>query len=216
MAQPAAGKGLVFLSGALPSTVYSGSASDKVLTWIHNGGTLYWAGEALGRYVGNNDKTVREVADYESLFFGVGGCLNTRTEDCRAYSEITDNNYGRHLSLKSNDVRYGVKIGSVPDSLCVGYSEDGYASATLTKCGAGMICVMGGNYSNSQRMDLANIIASGLCYCSSEIGCKEGTVARGTASGSFENMPVSHGNLAVFVYLGGDFSVYGKLYLFSM
>ena len=99
--------------------------------------------------------------------------------------------------------------------MAVGYEKDGCASTVLVKNGSGMVCVMGGNYSNNQRMDLANIIASGICYCSAELDCKTGNVARGTVTGTFSNWPAT-GNVAAFLYLGGDFSVYGKLFTMTL
>ena len=216
MSEPAVGVGLIVISGALPETVYDGTAGP-VLTWIAAGGSLYWAGEAIGKYVGKADGTVAEApAGYEALFLGTG-TLNPETGDTRALEDIASNTYRRDLSLKNNDVRYAVNMASAgADSLAVGYQKDGCASSVLVKNGTGMVCVMGGNYSNNQRMDLANIIASGISYCSVELDCKNGTVARGTANGTFDAMPAAGHNASVFLYLGGDFSVYGKLYTMVM
>lgn len=209
------GKGLIVISGALPETVYRGESTDLIFSWIHSGGSLYWAGESIGRYCGLADGTVKSVeSDYQSLFLGESDCLNNQTEDGRAYSEITDNHYRQTLSLKNNDVLYGVK-NTVAGTLSIGFTQDGYASVSLLKNGDGMVCVFGGNYSNNQRMDMATVIASGICYCSHELGCNTGTVTRGTVSGSFADMPSVHGNLSIFIYLGGDFSVYGKAFHFN-
>ncbi len=209
------GKGLIAISGALPETVYTGNSGDPIFTWLHSGGSLYWAGESIGRYCGLSDGTVKAVeGDYQSLFLGESDCLNKQTEGGRAYSEITDNGYAKTLSLKNNNVLYGVKC-SVADTLAIGFTQDGYASISLTKNGDGMVCVFSGNYSNNQRMDMATVIASGICYCSHELDCKSGIVTRGTVNGSFSNLPSVHGNLSVFIYLGGDFSVYGKSFHFN-
>ena len=209
------GKGLVVISGALPETVYKGESSDLIFTWIHSGGSLYWAGETIGKYCGLSDGTVKAVkGDYQSLFLGESDCLNNATEDGRAYSEITDNRYSQTLSLKNNNVLYGVK-NTVAGTLAIGYTQDGYASVSLTKNADGMVCVFGGNYSNNQRMDMATVIASGICYCSQELDCNTGNVTRGTVTGSFTDIPSVHGNLSVFIYLGGDFSVYGKSFHFN-
>ncbi len=216
MSEPAVGVGLIAISGALPETVYDGTAGS-VLTWISAGGSLYWAGEAIGKYVGKADGTVSEApAGYEALFLDTA-TLNPETGDTRALADITGNSYCRDLSLKNNDVRYAVNIASAGvDSLAVGYEKDGCASSVLVKNGTGMVCVMGGNYSNNQRMDLANIIASGICYCSSELDCKTGNIARGTVNGTFDAMPAAGHHASVFLYLGGDFSVYGKLFTMTL
>lgn len=216
MSQTGQGKGVVVISGALPDTVYSGTSGDKAVSWLTSGGTLYWAGESIGRYIGHADGSCTEApSGYAGLFLGTGAVLNGEEEDTRAYSDVGGNAYRYDLSLKNNDVKYAVSVGSVSDALAVGYERDGFASIVLAKNGTGMVCVFGGDYSNNQRMDMANVIASGICYCSVEVECHTGTVARGTVRGTFSDLSGTHGNLCVFLYLGGDFSVYGKLYQFG-
>ena len=216
MSEAGTGVGLIMISGAIPETVYNGAAGCPILTWIASGGSLYWAGEAIGKYIGKADGTTSEVTGYEAWFLGTG-TLNPETGDTRALNDVAVNSYRRDLSLKNNDVRYAVNIASAgAESLAVGYEKDGCASTVLVKNGAGMVCVMGGNYSNNQRMDMANIIASGICYCSVELDCKTGNVARGTVNGTFDAMPAAGHHASVFLYLGGDFSVYGKLFTMTL
>ncbi|MBQ4412353.1 MAG: hypothetical protein II848_06065 [Candidatus Methanomethylophilus sp.] len=214
MSEAGTGVGLIMISGAIPRTVYD---SSLLTTWISTGGSLYWAGEAIGKYIGESDGTVSEApSTYLESLLGAGVALHADTGDTRALNDVTANSYRRDLSLKNNDVRYAVNIASAgADSLAVGYEKDGCASTVLVKNGSGMVCVMGGNYSNNQRMDMANIIASGICYCSAELDCKTGNVARGTVTGTFSNWPAT-GNVAAFLYLGGDFSVYGKLFTMTL
>ncbi|MCQ2079412.1 MAG: hypothetical protein MJZ38_05075 [archaeon] len=207
--------GLVVASGALPRTVYSGSSTDPLLAWVHAGGKLYWVGESIGRYVGNADGTKETIPGGESLFTGVAGCLNETTGSGRAYSEVTSNQYRSALSLKNNNVKYAVDSSALTvPHLQIGYLDGTYSSTTLLKSGDGMVCIVAGDYSNNQRMDLATVIASGLGPSSVMIDHVSGTVARGTVHGAFTGVPAVHGELGVFLYLGGDFSVYGKSYGF--
>jgi hypothetical protein len=206
-------KGLVVLSGALPDTVYTGNSNDLILKWIGSGGSLYWAGNLLGAYYSTTDGLISVEGDYQALFLGTD-CLN-ETDASTAYSEITDNSYCADLSLMNNDVRYGVNTSSLEAGtyLTVGFEDDGYSSITFVKCGNGMVCVMGGDYSNNQRNDLAAVMCAGLCYSSEEICCQEGSVTRTTVNGIL-SIPEAHGNLVVYIYLGGYFAVYGESFEF--
>lgn len=206
--------GLIVASGALPGTVYAGSSTDPIISWIHAGGKLYWVGETIGKYVGNADGTTSVVTGGEALFTGVLGCINETTENGKAYSEVGSNKYRALLSLKNNNVKYSVDPASLSiPYLQIGYSDGTHSSVTLMKCGSGMVCITAGDYSNNQRMDLATVIASGIGYDSVVLGFETGTVARGTVQGTIGGIPDTHGHLGMFIYLGGDFSVYGKLHI---
>lgn len=210
-----AGKGLVVINGALPDTVYTGNSGDLLLTWIHAGGSLYWAGGLLGAYFAHSGKTVEVVnGDYQLLFFGTD-CLNT-SDTVAAFSEITDNSYRADLSLMNNVVTYGIATAKLAAGtyLAAGYTEDGYASVVCVQCGSGMVCVLGGDYANNQRSDLATVICAGLCWSSQELDCQQGSVTRGTVSGAL-TVPATHGKLVAYVLLGGCFSVYGEAFNFE-
>ena len=211
----ATGTAVVDISGVLPATVYSGSDSDLVLQWIVAGGSLYWAGGLLGQYIGNADGTVTKAAgDYQTLFFETD-CLNTSNTTV-AYSDVSDNNYRNDLSLANNSVMYAVNTSALTAGtyLAVGYTEDSYASICFVQCGSGMVCILGGNYSNNQRSDFGTVLCAGLCWCSDELDCETGTVTRTTVSGIL-NIPNSHGNLVAYVLLGGYFSVYGESFILA-
>ncbi|WP_400203046.1 hypothetical protein [Methanomethylophilus alvi] len=212
----AVGKGVVILAGAIPDVMY-GESSTLLIDWIVAGGSLYWAGGMIGKYVAHSDGRVTEFSgDYQSLFFGVN-CLNPAINDEGGRVGVADgvisasgNEYADHLSLKNNRVLYGVDTSLLAvRNLAIGYTDGTYSSIAFVEKGAGMICVVAGDYSNEQRMDLATVVASGLCYCSIEIEHNSGKVTRETISGTFERVSEVSGNGAVFIYLGGDFSVYG-------
>mgnify|MGYP006916081431 CR=1 FL=1 len=215
-----AGTGIVVVHGALPDTVYSGSPGDAILSWISAGGTLYWAGEALGKYIGHADGTVSLAPEgYQSLFLGSECILDLEISDVpgdnrnvgRAYSRADSGGYSEALHMKNNNVLYGVDPSLLDgrEALCTGYCQDGHYSVSLVSLGSGCVCVMGGTFSNYQRMDLANVIAAGIGPASTLAGVAHGTVSHGTAEGS---VPVGGGNSSMFVLLGGDFSVYGRTF----
>jgi hypothetical protein len=203
-------KGLVVLSGALPDTVYEGNSADIIFDWIETGGSLYWAGNILGKYYATCDGRTTEVAGYGDLFFFGQPCVTDDTD--KELSDIATNGYRHSLSLMNNSVRYGIDpSGFAAAHLTVGYTKDGYCSAALFERGNGMICVLAGDLSNDQRHDLAQIIASGLCPYSEPIGYVKGEVKRNTVTGIIEGMSFVSGiNYTAYVYYGGYFTVYGK------
>ncbi|HJH57952.1 MAG TPA: hypothetical protein IAC83_07820 [Euryarchaeota archaeon] len=201
--------GLLVISGALPDTVYTGNSDDSIFEWMSSGGSLYWLGNLIGSCYATTDGLV-DVDGYQELFFGTQ-CLNTEGTDA-AYSDIVDNGYRQALSLQSNSVKYAVNPDLLPEDrarLSIGFTEGGYSSITFVQYGEGMVCIIGGDYSNYQRNDVVQIIASGLGPQSKIVAVESGTVTNGTVSGTIEN--VSGENLSAFIYLGGYYPVYSKL-----
>ena len=200
-------KGLVVLSGALPDTVYKGGSGDLIFNWIGGGGSLYWAGNVLGAYYSTSGGGIENVTGYEGLFH-YGRSFSDSTD-----TELSDigNGYRYSLSLMNNRIRYGMDPSGLTDGrLAVGYAKDGYCSTVLYKFGDGMICVLAGDYSSNQRHDLAQLIASGICYGTVTVGSASGNVKRGTVSGTVDIGFVSGNNYTAYVYCGGYYTVYGK------
>lgn len=210
MAGEAAGVGVVVISGTLPATVYTGSEGDPIFAWLSAGGSLYWAGNSIGSSYSTHDELV-PVEGYERLFFGAE-CLY-EGDDNKAYDEVP-NGYTQALSLTNNDIRYGVSTSLLPSdraSLAVGFESDGYASVALVQYGDGMVCVLGGQPSKFQRYDMAQVIAAGLSPYSELLEVAEGS-AGGSDSGSIDGIPGT--GVSVYIYLGGYYPVFGKLFRF--
>lgn len=203
-----AGIGLVCLNGALPDTVYTGNSGDLILQWIESGGSLYWAGNTIGSEYATTEGVVAVETDYQSLFLG-SDCLNTDDSLARAYEEYSGNGYRSALSLSNNNVKYGVSPSMVTSRSCLamGYQNSGYASIVAVQCGSGAVFVFGGDYSDYQRYDMAQVIAAGIGPESELVAVETGTVTRGTVTDTIEAV----GNdLSAYVYLGGYYPVYGK------
>ena len=209
-----AGVGLVCVNGALPDTVYTGQEGDLILQWLKGGGSLYWAGNALGTEYATSDGIVELGSECQALFLGAE-CLNGDEDLDRAYDEWPDNDYRSALSLSNNCVKYGVDPSKVTDRSCLalGYGADGYASVAAVQVGSGAVFVFGGDYTDYQRYDMAQIIASGIGPWSELVALEEGTATRGTSSGEAE-VGTGYEGLAAYVYLGGYYPVYGKLFGF--
>ncbi|MDO5861907.1 MAG: hypothetical protein Q4Q58_03845 [Thermoplasmata archaeon] len=203
-----AGIGLVCLNGALPDTVYTGNAGDLILTWLESGGSLYWAGNTIGSEYATTEGVVAVEGDYQTLFLG-SDCLNTDETLTRAYEEYSGNAYRSALSLSNNNVKYGVSPSMVTSRACLalGYQNGGYASIVAVQCGSGAVFVFGGDYSDYQRYDMAQVIAAGIGPQSELVAVDTGTVTRGSVSGTVE---ATGSDLTAYIYLGGYYPVYGK------
>ena len=195
---------VIVVSGALPDTVYTGSAGDRILQWLDSGGRLYWAGNLLGAYVSSEGSVTEVGSDYQMLFFGTH-CLN---ESALSGNNIVNEEILDALSLSGNDLTFGVDSTDLPESLSVGYTDGRYSSMTLVRHGDGILCILGGVYSNDQRSDLVKAVASGISYCSKVLDIAHGSVTRGTEHVTLESS--SEGFVSVFAYLGGYFPVYGE------
>ncbi len=162
---------IIMTSGAFPDTVYDGTAGSPILKWISGGGSLYWVSMQIGRYIGHADGSVSDAAaGYERLFLGKTGCLNPmeQNDEMRAgaaYSDVTDNDLRYALSLKNNNILYAVDTSAMDAGsyLAAGYCENiddkTYASTVFVRNGNGQVCIMAGDYSNHQRMDMSSLVA---------------------------------------------------------
>lgn len=200
------GAGVVFISGAMPSTVYTGSEDDVVLKWIRSGGSIYWLGVTMGMYVGNADGTVSKVDGWDELFFGAG-CFNS--SDSYDSANVRGDEIGEILCLRSSSTQFGMSA-DVPNSIQLGYvAEDGYGTASLAKYGAGMIGIVGGYFEDSTRTDLVQMISSGVTYDSTLIMEEEVSVRGGSHEGDLKDVD----GAAVYIFSGGYFTCYGARYI---
>lgn len=206
------GQNVVCISGALPVTVYDGSSSSAIFSWLDSGGNLFWAGNLIGRYYSTTEEIVEVPSGFQSMFFG-SECLNTGDTN-KATEEVTDNGLTHGLSLVNNDTKYGIDISRISgrDTLSTGFVNNGYTSVSAVQYGSGSIFVFGGDYSNNQRNDIAQIIASGISPSSSIVAENDGTVTRGTVK---EDMAATGSDLGIYIYLGGYYPVYGRLCILS-
>lgn len=208
-------KGLIVISGALPDTVYTGESSNLIFTWMEDGGRLYWLGNLIGSCYATQDSLIT-VEDYQMLFFGVE-CLNTGDTEGEI-SDVSGNDLRYYLSLSNDSVEYGIDVDALisvkgsDDVLALGYYQDGYASIVMTSYGEGMICVIGGEYSDDQRGDLVQVVCSQVCYTTEVVTDITGSVTRETITGEYD-LEGFTGNIAVYIYLGGYYPVHGDFYM---
>lgn len=201
----ACNQAVIVVSGALPDTVYTGQDSDPVLRWLSLGGRLYWAGNLLGAYYSVPGGVIEVAEDYQTMFLGTQ-CLNTGDVE-KGYEEV-DNGFLDALSLAGNGILYGADPSLLENSLAAGYTDGTYASVVLTPHGEGMVCILGGTYSDDQRSDLVQVLASGLCHESRMLFYEQGSVTRNTVTLSTGELGYD-GDVCVYAYLGGYYPVFG-------
>lgn len=205
----AGGLGVLFISGVMPDTVYTGSSNDIIFEWLNAGGSLYWAANLIGCEYGKADGSIVAVDGYQNLFFG-SECLNTDKDLNKAYSDYSGNTYREALSLSNNSVRYALDPSKISGRsvTALGYEEKGYASIASVQYGSGAVFVFGGDYSDYQRYDMTQVMASGLGPSSELVKHVKGTVARGTVTATVD---LDGANVTdAYIYLGGYYPVYGK------
>ena len=201
------GHGLFVTSYSLPSEIYSGNADDTLMKWINNGGHLYWSSSEIGKYYIDNNG-LHEVSGNQVLFFGKE-CINTGNLENATC--VVDNDFRTALTLQDSGLKFALNTTGIPDSLSVGYCEDGYSSISFVKYGNGMICVIGTMTEIIQQMeDTAQIIASGLTYASEIVDSVKGDVVRGSVDGSLNYTSIGNGR--AYIYIGGTYTLYGRSY----
>jgi len=196
------GNAVIILSGALPDTVYDKKEDSKVFSWLETGGRLYWIGNVIGKYV-VHEGGYDTIEKGTSLFLG-SECIDS--EKHQGDSEIKSNGFRDSLYLQNYETTFGVNTSLLPegtDYLTMGYTDGTYSSTTLVSYGDGVVCVMGGEYSIYQRMDLAQIIASGVGPNTTIVENINGSV-QGTSKGTIQKGD------SVFITLGGFYPVYCK------
>lgn len=201
------GRALVMCSGAIPDTIFSGDGEDLLPKWLESGGSIYWAGNVIGRYVASGSSL--EQVDSTSLFIGTDDVNESNTS---AYEDASD--LRAMYSFEYNRTMYSPDIsGTDRKTLVAGYTDGTYASITFVQMGRGQVCVIGGEFNSKQIRDLATSICSGLCYGSSVIDYAHGVVDN-SATGVM-HVSADHGNLRFYVYIGGYFCTYGQWYSYG-
>jgi len=201
MSSDGSGRAVIMISGSIPDTVYDGTSDSPILKWIRSGGRLYWAGDVLGKYLAHRD-AAEEVGDGTALFLG-SDCIDS--EKRMGYS-VSRDDFRDSLYILNNDISYAPDVSMIPSDtgfLAIGYTDGIRSSLTFVECGEGMVCIMGGDYSIRQRIDMGMMVASGIGPDTEIVETVHGTVS-GKITGS-----IAAGD-SVYITLGGFDSVYSE------
>jgi len=205
-----AGDAILITSGVLPADVYDGDTNLAIFDWVSSGGSLYWAGYAIGaKYADGKD--LADVPSYQMNIFGEDDRI--LTEQMRS-GERSDNELSKALAISYTGVTYGMSITSGTLSLGFECEYNGkvYSSASLTGHGSGMICVMG-LVDDPTRAAMAQVISSGVSPSSGLIGTDSGTMVRSSVSGTISWDGVRT-DVAVQVRMGDPNTVYARTFFF--
>ncbi|MBR6213481.1 MAG: hypothetical protein IKQ67_02380 [Candidatus Methanomethylophilaceae archaeon] len=202
MSSEGIGKAVIFLSGSLPDTVYDGTSDSLILKWIDTGGRLYWCGNIIGKYISHTD-SLESVPGGPSLFLGT---------DCSDSSSLgtstIDNGFYDAFYFQNTELRYSPILDNLPediDYIAMGYTDGKQASITLLNHGEGLVGIIGGDYSRRQRIDLGQVIASGVCPGTEILEDLKGTM-------SYSVTKEVHSGERVYIILGGFFPVYCQMH----
>lgn len=197
--------GIFFITGALPDIVVD---DGSFCEWMENGGTVYWTGPEIGRYVLTKDSLV----DNEKGFFD--GNVNNDEESIYAYNETEMFTY---TEMRYDDCLYGLKVDQ-PNSLCVSYcSEEGYSSVSVAKLFNGNAIIFGDNIAAtnkisqvlSDRTCCADLIICGLTYSSHGIDYGHGSM-KGSINANTVVDTSSFSKKMFFISVGTNLSNWSK------
>ena len=196
--------GILSVSYSLPGEIYTGNAEDKLMKWVDAGGSLYWTGSIPGQFYYDANGEMRSVANCQELFFGASDCFKSFGYGSPT---VNDNEFTESLSLINEYTELGLDITKITDEYrAIGAIDGNYSSATLVQHGNGMVVQFSGAFELVQAEDIAQIIASKVCFKSTIVGYEGGRVTRTTEKGTFE----SPAGDVVYVFIGRNYSVYGR------
>lgn len=207
---------IIFATGVLPYTVYTGSSSDPIFTWLAAGGTMYWLGDTIGGTYYDSDIIRHKVEDPDSLFFNNTDVVRVHVQNEGSIYDDTyvEGSIGQITRQYYNECTYGLDVSRLTTSYqMLDYNHEGYHSVVFLKyhSGTGKICVFGGGLNKySVGGDTAQVvsqtIASRIVYDSVVIDHCFGKNAK-NASGSVR---VSASPTDVFVFSTTTDVIYGK------
>ena len=195
------GKGLIIISGAVPDNIFGDSMILE--DWIDAGGSLYWAGNEIGKYKSTTDGCVE--VNRQSALIGTDSFTYTST------SAHKDTDYRSVFCYENQELSYSPDVTTITGRgiLATGFTDDGsHHSVTFIQKGNGQICICASDFSSKQIHDMAISIASGLCYKSQIIDSQEKEFNRNT-SGTLM-IPTVHGNLSVYISVGKYHCAYAE------
>ena len=200
----AASSGLMMTGGAIPSNIYPDDSSNGVLTWISNGGTLYWSGPDIGMYRDTGTECVKTGSSY------FGTAMNCQIDKDYLVSDASD--VAEFMEFSDKHAEYGLSAGySANPTRIMGLFGD-YSSLSVTGIDSGRVYLFGAYF---DRYDIENMTAiADMVVC----GITEDTVLveKGMLSKEYGTHSFSIGKVAagstVYVTLGKPVTERGEAF----
>ena len=162
---------IIFMTGTMPKEIYDGTSTSPILTWLSNGGVMYWLNGKLGATFAEKGGSLADVCDSDLLFFG----------NCEVINSSKEPVYTRNLVRDSLTDKMGIYYGETTNGvdcsrlsgpyLALDYNDGTYSAVTLVKYvgGNGVIGIFGGNLKyegvpTSAMASVAQTIVSKLSY----------------------------------------------------
>lgn len=173
---------ILFMTGTLPEDVYNGSSSSLILTWLENGGIMYWLHGKLGTSYAQRDGELKYVEDSDQLFFGNNNVINGFTDHVFT-KNLVDDSLTYRLGIYYGETTNGVDCSRLTSPyLALDYNDGTYSAVTLIKYfnGDGIIGVFGGELKyegvpTSSMASVAQTIVSKLSYDTTLIDYRTGS-----------------------------------------
>jgi hypothetical protein len=195
------GTAIVFATGTLPMEIYDGTSDSPLFEWLKAGGVMYWMNGKIGStYAECGTSNLREVSDYNMLFFGADDVVRDDTNT--VYNRnLMDGSLTDSLKIYFNECTNGIDVGKLTvDFLGLDYSYEGYSSVAFVKYhdGSGMICNLGGTLDHDTAHSVAQIIAPKLTYVSTVIDHHEGQISKDPSG----ILRCAAGETDIFIFIG--------------
>lgn len=204
----ASSSGILFLSGAIPETVYPDDSSNMMLTWFGNGGTVYWSGPDIGMYRGLSDGSNEPAEGF--IFGGDMNCSEEEEVYVRTHSEISS-----EMGFTNYRADYGLRADydGTPSRILGLYDE--YSSLSVVSIGSGRVYIQGHYLTDIEVENLASyldMIVSGITE--NTVIEETGSFHKGRGQASFTSeASLDHGDI---VYLSIGEPVSKKAVCFKM
>ncbi len=199
----AADSAIMMTSGSIPETVYPDDSNNGLVTWMENGGTLWWCGPDIGLY--------RADAD--------GGCTETESGYFGEYVNSSDTEYtvsdvsdvSEFMGYAACRADYGLR-SDYPGSRVLGLYGD-YSSLSVVSVGAGRVYVMGSVLDALYLEDLYALADMIVCGITEDTVLKDsGTYHKGYGGGSFSITGTASGD-TIYLTAGKTVSVCGRSFV---
>lgn len=199
---------VVFVTGALPDTVYDGTSSCIFNEWMDEGGTVYWSGPEIGRYVLHKDG----VDDLGVGFFHG----NVDSDDMKKFAYNPSPMF-ECTQMRYDNCAFGLSKDH-PNSRPLAYiSDEGYCSVSVAKYLNGNITVVGGNMAVldnvsqdvTDRTTVADLIVNGLTYRSEGLEHRNGSLVNSVSSRTTKDVSSYH-DVSIWLTCGDPASHWSK------